>query len=145
MEVEDHYSGSPYLTFLGTNLEEWRDGYACIGLVLQPHHLNRSGVVHGGVLAALLDHSCGFSGLYCTVPVNRRYGMTLSLTSNYLAQEKAGKLVAIGERIRSGKSIYHARSEVRTESGVVLAAGTGVFRYRSGSERPQGVAPRVLD
>jgi uncharacterized protein (TIGR00369 family) len=134
LEEAGHYSESPFLAFIDTKLEEWRDGYVRIGLVLKPHHLNRSGVVHGGVLATLLDHAGGFCGLYSDVPGKKRFGMTLSLTSNYVAQSRAGKLTAIGERVSGGRRIFHSRSEVRTDSGVVLATGTGVYRYRSGSE-----------
>lgn len=28
-----HYSESPFLAFLGTEIEEWREGYARIGLM----------------------------------------------------------------------------------------------------------------
>jgi uncharacterized protein (TIGR00369 family) len=142
VEQETHYSESPFLGLVETTLEEWRDGYVRIGLVLRREHLNRSGVVHGGVLATLLDHAGGMSGLHCTVPGNRRYGMTLSLTSNFLAQSHAGKLTATGERESAGTKIYFARSEVRTDTGIVVATGSSVHRYRSGSESPEGSRPR---
>src|SRR5690606_23676674 len=74
MDEPVHHSESPFLDFLGTRVEDWSDGYARISLDLEPHHLNRAGVIHGGVLATLLDHGAGFCGLYCTVPGNRRYG-----------------------------------------------------------------------
>jgi uncharacterized protein (TIGR00369 family) len=136
------YSGSPFLRLVATQLEEWRDGYVRIGLVLKPHHLNRSGVVHGGLQATLLDHAGGLCGLYCDVPGNRRYGVTLSMTANFLAQSRAGKLFAIGERVTGGTRIYFSRTEVRTDTGVILAMGTSTHRYRSGSESPQGVKAR---
>ena len=100
--------------------------------------LNRSGVVHGGVLATLLDHAGGLSGMHCTVPGNRRYGMTLSLTAHYLKQGKAGKVSAIGQRVSGGRKIFYARSEVIAEDGEILASGSSVHRYRSGSENPEG-------
>jgi uncharacterized protein (TIGR00369 family) len=129
-----HYADSPFLEFLETRLEEWRDGWVRIGLVLKPFHLNRSGVVHGGVMATLLDHAGGFCGLYSDIPGQKRRGMTLSLTANYLKQSRTGKLIAFGERVSGGRKIFYARSEVQAEDGAVLANGTGVYRYRSGSE-----------
>ena len=132
------YGGNPFLTLLGTELEDWSDGHVRVGLPLRPELLNRSGVVHGGVLAALLDHVGGLSGMYCTVPGNRRYGMTISLTTNYLRQSRSGRLTAVGARISGGRKIFYARSEVMTETGEVLAAGSSVHRYRSGSEGPEG-------
>ena len=96
-----HESESPFLELLGTRVEEWREGYVRIALDLRPHHLNRAGVVHGGVLTTLFDHAGSFSGLYCTVAGNRRYGVTLSLTANFVAQCGGGRLTAIG-RPRAG-------------------------------------------
>lgn len=138
MTSADHYSDSPFLQMLDTRLDEWRDGFARIKLQLQPFHLNRSGVVHGGVLAALLDHAGGMSGLHCSVPGNRRYGMTLSLTSNFIGQARAGFIIATGTRVSSGRKVFYANSEVRTDDGVILASGTGVYRYRGGSETHEG-------
>jgi uncharacterized protein (TIGR00369 family) len=137
---DNHYSGSPFLSLLETHLEDWRDGYARISIRLKAFHVNRSGVVHGGVLAALLDHAGGMSGLHCTVPGNWRYGMTLSLTSNYIGQARAGTIVATGTRVSGGRKVYFANAEVRTDGGVVLATGTGVYRYRGGSETPEGTS-----
>jgi uncharacterized protein (TIGR00369 family) len=141
MDPSQHYSQSPFLSFVETSLEEWRDGYACIGLTLCPKHLNRSSVVHGGVLATLIDHSGAYAGLFCTTPGNRRYATTLSLTTNYVQQRRSGKLLAIG-RVQpgGGRQIYYSSCEVRTEAGDLLATGTGVYRYRGGSESVAGVS-----
>ncbi|MBM9595474.1 PaaI family thioesterase [Roseitranquillus sediminis] len=138
-----HKSESPFLDLLGTRVEEWRDGFARISLEVQPHHLNRAGVVHGGVLATLLDHGAGFCGLYCTVPGNRRYGVTLSLTCNFVAQTRAGVLTVTGRRKFAGRKIYFADTEVHSEDGTLVASGTSVHRFRSGSEAPEGVAPKA--
>ena len=137
-----HSSESPFLNLLGTSVEEWRDGYARISLSIQPEHLNRAGVIHGGVLATLLDHGGGFCGLYCITPGNRRYGMTLSLSCNFVGQSKTGKVFVIGNRTSSGRRIYFSDTEVRTEEGVLLATGSSVHRYRNGSEDPAGVPAR---
>jgi uncharacterized protein (TIGR00369 family) len=142
MEYGEDYSDSPFLTFIGTKLLDWGDGYARIGLDLKPHHLNRSGVIHGGLLSALMDHGGAFSGLYCTVPGNKRYSMTLSLNSNFLAQGSTGSLIVTGERMSGGRKIYFASTEVRTDGGLLVSASTSVHRYRSGSEAPEGLPPK---
>lgn len=136
---QKHRSESPFLELLGTEVEEWRDGYARISLIIRPEHLNRAGVIHGGVLATLLDHGGGFCGLYCTNPENRRYGMTLSLSCNFVGQSKTGKVFVTGNRTSSGRRIYFTETEVRTQEGNLLATGSSVHRYRSGSENPDGV------
>ncbi|NDB69646.1 MAG: PaaI family thioesterase [Methylocystaceae bacterium] len=128
-----HYSQSPFLEMIGTQLEEWRDGYVRVSLDLKPFHLNRAGVIHGGVIATLLDHTGGFSGLFTGDPMNRRNGMTLSLTTQYINQHKSGKVIAIGERISTGRNIFFSKSEVRTQEGLILATGMGTYRYRGQS------------
>ena len=50
---------------LGIEIAEWRDGFARIVLELLPKHLNRSGIVHGGVLLTMLGPKpapCAASG-----------------------------------------------------------------------------------
>src|SRR5687767_1594580 len=127
---------SPFLELLGAKVEEWRDGYVRISLQIEPQHLNRSGFIHGGVLATLLDHGGGLCGLYCTEAGNRRYGMTLSLTCNFTSQAKTGKVFVTGTRTTAGRKIFFAQTDVRTEEGVVLATGSSVCRFRTGSENP---------
>jgi uncharacterized protein (TIGR00369 family) len=117
--------------------------YVRISLVLRPEHLNRAGVVHGGLLATLLDHGGGACGLYCPVPGNARYGMTLSLTCNFVAQTNTGVLTTIGRRTAGGRKIYFAQTEVLGADGVVIASGTSVHRFRGGSESPEGVPART--
>ena len=140
--MDSHYDDNPFLKMVGPELAEWRDGYVRVNLSLVSHHLNRAGVVHGGVLMTMLDHAGGYSGLYCTVPGNKRYGVTLSLTTNFVSQSNDGELITIGERVRGGNKIFFAKSEVRTSAGVIIATASGVYRYRSGSELPQGVRAR---
>ena len=142
MSQTQHVIESPFLEMLGTKIEEWRDGYARISLVLRPEHLNRAGVVHGGLLATLLDHGGGVCGLYCAVPGHARYGMTLSLTCNFIAQTNTGVLTTIGRRTAGGRKIYFAQTEVLDANGTAIASGTSVHRFRGGSESPEGVPMR---
>jgi uncharacterized protein (TIGR00369 family) len=143
MAEPQYQSDSPFLDMLGTKVEEWRDGYARISLEVKPEHLNRAGVVHGGVLATMLDHGGGFCGLFCDVPGNARYGMSLSLTCNFISQSKTGRIEVVGQRVKAGRKMYFAETEVRDAEGNILAKGTSVHRYRSGSETSAGVPRRA--
>src|SRR5260370_31814157 len=53
---------------LGYRLAEWREDFARLELVLEPKHLNRSGVVHGGVLATMLDVTLRHAGGHTAKP-----------------------------------------------------------------------------
>ncbi len=136
-------SESPFLDMIGTEVEEWRDGYARIGVNLRPELLNRASVPHGGLVATLLDHASSFCGLYCTQPGNRRYGMTLSLSCDFIGQGTGGRLTAIGVLTKAGRSVYFSSAEVVDAQGKLLGRSTSVHRYRTGSENPKGVPPRA--
>ena len=119
--------------------ESWSDGKGSISLALLPWHLNGNGVVHGGVLVSMLDVVCAMSGVYCTQKGNRRHSVTVSLTTNFIGQERTGKLIATGHRTSSGGKLYFSTGEIRSEKGDLVASASGVYRFRSGSEKPEGM------
>ncbi|WP_232314856.1 PaaI family thioesterase [Oceanibaculum pacificum] len=126
---------------MGYRLVEWREGYAALEMDVEPKHLNRAGVIHGGVAASLLDTVCGFSGCYCPDPARVRKAVTLSLTTQYLGQASAGTLRAVARVRGGGRKIFFCAGEVFGPDGTLIAAGEGTFRYRSGSEDAAG-SPR---
>ncbi len=136
---------SSFRRLLGYRLVEWREGYAAIELELDARHLNRSNVVHGGVYGTLIDAADGYAGCYCTVPGNVRRALTVSLSTSYVGSTAAGRLRAIAQRTGGGRSIFFARVEVVDETDRLLATGEGVYRYRRGSERPEGTPVDAAD
>ncbi len=128
-----------FADLVGYRLEAWRPDYAEVTLALEPRHLNRNGGPHGGLLATLIDTACGFSGVHCTVPGNRRRALTLSLTTQFIARADAGAvLTATGRKVGGGRKTFFATCEVRDQTGRLIARGDGTFRYRRGSEKPEG-------
>ncbi len=121
---------------LGFRMAEWRDGFARLELEIAPHHLNRSGILHGGVLSALLDATLGFAGVYPKEAGKRRRAVTLSMTVAYLGQAQSGKITCHAERRGGGKTVFMASGEVRGPDGALLATGQGVFRYIAAAPEP---------
>jgi acyl-coenzyme A thioesterase PaaI-like protein len=58
--------------------------------------------------------------------------LTLSLTVNYLGRSDGQRMIAEARRTGGGRRTFFAEGEVRDEDGVLLATGSGVFRYRDG-------------
>ena len=114
---------------LDFRIAEWRDDFARLEVDLAEHHLNRSGVVHGAVLAALLDAACGYTGVYPSPDGTVRRAVTLSMTTTYLGQAKSGTLTCTAHRRGGGKTIYMANGEVKGPDGQLLAIGEAVYRY----------------
>lgn len=136
----DSFAGpADFRAMLGHEIVEWDPDRAVLRLVLAPRHLNPAGVVHGGVYAALIDSALGMSGIHCVAPGRVRRSVTLSLTTQFLGQASGGTLTATGEKVGGGRSIYFAEGRIVDGEGRVVATGSGSFRYRRGSESPEGV------
>lgn len=129
-----------YHELLGMQVVEWQPGRAVVELTIDAKHLNRSGNVHGGVLASMLDSALSLAGLHCEVPGNIRRGMTLSLTTTFVGPARQGVLRATGSVRGGGQKTYMSSGEIVDEKGQLVAMGEGSFRRRSGSESPQGFA-----
>jgi uncharacterized protein (TIGR00369 family) len=124
---------------LGLRVVEWRDGYVRLEMDIRPEHLNRSGVLHGGIISTLLDTACGYSGTWCKKKGNVRWAITVNLTTSFTGQANGGTITTIGQKRGGGCKIFFASAEVQDENGQILGFGDSVQRYRSGSEDPEGM------
>ncbi|MDD9911056.1 MAG: PaaI family thioesterase [Ahrensia sp.] len=95
---------------------------------IEAKHTNRSDMLHGGIHAILLDSACGFAASRALSDDGNQLIVTLSLTTNYLAAAKEGRVTATGRVTHAGRSIVYAAGEVRHENGDLLATGSGVFK-----------------
>ena len=119
---------------LDFRIAEWRDGFVRLEVDLAEHHLNRSGVVHGGVLAAMLDAACGYTGVHPKEDGKVRRAVTLSMTTSFTGQARSGTLICTAERRGGGNTIYMASGEVKGPDGKLLAIGEAVYRYIAASD-----------
>lgn len=130
---------SGFRQLIGYRVLEWRDGEAAITLTIGPRHLNRAGALHGGVIATLIDAAGGYAGCFCAEAGRVRRSVTVSLTTQFLSQAKTGALTARARMRGGGKRLFVTTIEVHDATGTLIAVGEGVYRYRSGSEHPDGV------
>ncbi len=125
-----------YLQFLGITLVEWLPDYVVFQLKIDSQkHLNRSGVIHGGVLLSLIDTACGFSGVYDANSESPLRAATLSLATNFVAPISGGTLHAVGRKRGGGENIFFASAEVTNQMGEIVGIGEGSFRYRKNSAK----------
>ena len=120
-----------FQSLLGFRMTDWSEDYARFELPVTEALGNRYGIPHGGVYATLLDTVMGFAACYTGDPENRWLAMTLSLNVNYLAQPAGSLLIAEGRRTGGGRKSFFADALITDDTGIKVAAGTGVFRYRS--------------
>ena len=115
---------------LGYRLTEWSPDFCRLEQPIEPYLLNRQGILHGGVLATLLDTAMGYCGCFTTESDTRVMAMTLNLSVNYLAQASGHMLIAEGNKTGGGAKTYFAEGRLFDDTGTLVATSTGVFRYR---------------
>jgi uncharacterized protein (TIGR00369 family) len=103
-------------------------GVCTVTLDLEAKHLNRHGILHGGMVATLLDVVCGNTASHFFDPENHAALVTVSLNINYVAAAHAGRVVATATPTGGGRSIAYVNGELCDEGGQRLATATGIFK-----------------
>jgi acyl-coenzyme A thioesterase 13 len=125
LQIED--PGVQQLVGYKTTIDR-RDGSCLVTLDLEPPHLNRHGILHGGIVATVLDVVCGNTASQFFDPENHAPLVTVSLTLSYVAAARAGRVSATARVTGGGASIAHVLGELVDAEGQLLATATGVFK-----------------
>ena len=93
-------------------------------------HSNRNGMLHGGIIAMLLDAACGFTA-------SMRLGngvaltplVTVSLTTSFVGAAHIGsRVTAIGYASDGGRKICHVQGRLIDDCDRLIATAQGVFK-----------------
>ncbi len=119
---------APFPTLLGFEVLEQKPGRISCKLAVADRHKNGIGLVHGGVLTALIDHVLSVV-VYPHVEVGK-WVATVDLKVSYLAPVQEGDLVAEAEIVSLGKRIGAVRVDVKNprkpgSEPVLVAAALG--------------------
>lgn len=98
------------MKLIGFKLQEIEAGRTMGQLTLKPHHMQQTGMVHGGVAATLADIVSGFAA-YTMVPPTHHV-VTAELRISYLRPGRGSKLEAEGLVLKSGDKLHFCESEV---------------------------------
>lgn len=116
---------SPFARWFGAQVLKKEGGEAELTLAVREEFLQGQGLVHGGILATLLDSALGQAVESLGVRV-----VTAELSVSYLRPVRKGVLLARGWVVHPGKRLLHAAGEALLE-GERVAFAKGVF-YRVG-------------
>ena len=103
-------------------------GYSRAYLTLESRHLNRLGLLHGGIVSMLLDVACGNTASANFDPVNHATLVTVSLNTTYIAPARNGRVVATGRYVGGGKTMAYVNGELHDQAGTLLATASAVFK-----------------
>ncbi|MGB1361040.1 MAG: PaaI family thioesterase [Alphaproteobacteria bacterium] len=94
-------------------------------LEVKDFHLNLGGIVHGGLIATMLDHAGAIPiGITPEDP-----WVTITLNVNYLSFGKLGdKLHTKTHMVRKGASVSVTNVELFNQSGKLIATSTNTYK-----------------
>lgn len=111
----------PLHRFLGIELSDPERPAAGITLDVGEAALNNAGVLHGGIVTALLDVACYLALLEQLEP--QENAVTHDLSVSLMRPVARGRQVLLaGQVVRRGRSVVFLRAEA-TVDGVVVASG----------------------
>ena len=105
-------------------------------------HLQPYGIVHGGVLATLID-TATFWAAFARLPEDVGL-VNVDLKLNYLKPVQTGTLTAEGFCLRPGTTISYAEARVVDEQGDLVAHGTSTLMALPGKGLKHAV-PKFID
>ncbi|MFK8020079.1 MAG: PaaI family thioesterase [Pseudomonadales bacterium] len=96
------------------------EGESELGLLLRPEHLNSAQIVHGGVLASLLDCAAG-AAIFSVLP-STEFAPTTTMSISYLSAVGEGTLIAKAKVQKKGRRMVYCESAVYSESLLLATA-----------------------
>lgn len=124
-DLRARVASSEFHRSFGMEVDDASHGAVTLGWQAQPRHLNLQGLVHGGVLATLLDTAMGLA-VRSAIEPGRRH-VTVEMGVHYLRPAHPGRLRAHGRVVRVGRELAFAEADVVDPQDRVLARATGTF------------------
>ena len=120
----DNLIAPPSSKLLGWHLLDVRpkDGWIRIGFDGKGDFCNPAGFVQGGILSAMLDDTMGPAVFAMTE--GRLYTATISLTVNFLAPAKPGRIIGEARVTQLGKTVAFIEGRLTAKDGTLLATAT---------------------
>jgi len=116
---------APYPSHMNMELAGIDMDTAVVELTLDEYHMQPFGIVHGGVLATMID-TATFWAAFLRLPDGDGL-VNADLKLNYLKAVEKGVLRAEGKCLRYGRSVSYAESSVVDEAGELVAHGTSTL------------------
>jgi uncharacterized protein (TIGR00369 family) len=121
---------SPFPRHLRMKLVSISFDQAAVRLETGQCHLQPFGIVHGGVMATLID-TATFWSVFLRLPEDAGL-VNIDLKLNYLKSIASGVMTAEGRCIRAGRSINYAEASIKDSQGNLIAHGTSTLMVLPG-------------
>jgi uncharacterized protein (TIGR00369 family) len=103
-------------------------GSATATFAAGPEHLNIKGMLHGGIIAGLMDVIMSIAAGADPDVAKRRFSITLSLSLNFIGSSGGGALVLRAETTGGGRRTCFCDGRIEDGTGQVIATAQGAFK-----------------
>jgi uncharacterized protein (TIGR00369 family) len=103
-------------------------GSAAARFTAGPEHLNIKGMLHGGIIAGLMDVIMSIAAGSHPDPAKRQFSITLSLSLNFIGSAGQGELVLRAETTGGGKRACFCDGRIEDSAGNPIATAQGAFK-----------------
>jgi uncharacterized protein (TIGR00369 family) len=101
--IRDSFERQGFMRTLGAVLESVEPGIVTISCEFDDALTQQHGLLHGGVLAGLVDVACGYAAL-SVLPEDREV-LTVEFKIHFLKPAKTHRLIAVGQVVQSGRTL----------------------------------------
>ena len=88
---------------LGASIESIESGTVTVACPFDERLTQQHGLLHGGVLASLVDVACGYAAL--TMMPDDREVLTVEFKIHFLKPAKTDRLIAVGQVVQAGRTL----------------------------------------
>lgn len=121
--IKKHFATVPFFKFLEATVIETSYGYAKVKIPTKPDYANTYGIVHGGILAALVDMTAGVALRTLKVRI-----LTVETTTDFFASvPPKEELFAEARLVQQGRKVLHANVDVYDLQNKLVAKGKTIY------------------
>ncbi|MFH1091863.1 MAG: PaaI family thioesterase [Pseudomonadota bacterium] len=127
-----------FIAFCGFEAVEIQPGAFTSKIVIRDEHRQQDGFIHAGVMAAMADHTAGYSA-FTLIPEDHRI-LTIEFKINFLRPAFGQALICRAKVLKPGRKVLICESEifdVRPEGEVLTAKALATMASVPSSELNQ--------
>jgi uncharacterized protein (TIGR00369 family) len=130
-ELMTYFKDFPFFKLMGIELVDIEPGRAVLAATWRDDLCQPAGIMHGGVLASLVDTAIAQAILLTPqhLAIRAQGGgmVTIDLRLKYLRPVSAGRVLCEARTVRVGRQIVHATATVTDAAGKEVALGDSTY------------------
>jgi uncharacterized protein (TIGR00369 family) len=101
--IRESFGRQGFMRTIGAVLESVESGTVTITCGFDEGLTQQHGLLHGGVVASLVDVACGYAAL-SVMPAEREV-LTVEFTVHFLKPAQTDRLIAVGQVVQAGRTL----------------------------------------